>query len=142
MKNDFASEINKRIAYYRKKAGFTQEKAAAKLGIKRNTYARMERLGNPKPEMLKNIAMLYNVNINEILNGKTDIEKSEKEPVAVSEITVNRFFDSSSTSFNIFPFAPTATEVSLLKTFHILSKDHQKSTLDYINYLRNEEKKK
>ncbi len=61
------NSVNGRIAAFRKLAGFTQEEAANKLGMKRNTYARMEKYGNPSPEMLKKIADLYNISVNSLI---------------------------------------------------------------------------
>ncbi len=63
--------INRRIAEYRTLAGFTQETAAQALGMKKNTYARMERYGSPKPDMLKKMASLFGVTTELILYGKT-----------------------------------------------------------------------
>ena len=61
MKTEYATKANERIYEARKKAGFTQEAAAEKLNMKRNTYARMERLGNPTLDDLAKISDLYNV---------------------------------------------------------------------------------
>ena len=63
-------DINKRIARYRNLAGYTQERAAVALNINRNAYARMERAGSPRPEMLKKLALLYNVPAEVLLYGE------------------------------------------------------------------------
>ena len=59
--------INKRISTYRKLAGHTQQTAADALGIKKNTYARMELHGNPTPDMLVRLANLYNISVNQLV---------------------------------------------------------------------------
>ena len=62
--------ISKRIAQYRTLAGYTQESAAAALGVNKNSYARMERTGTPKPEMLKKLSALFNIPAETILYGE------------------------------------------------------------------------
>ena len=66
--------INQRIAGYRKLAGLTQAQAADLLGLKRNTYARMEKYGNPSPDMLKQIAELFRVSVATLLYGQEETE--------------------------------------------------------------------
>ena len=76
--------ISKRIARYRNLAGYTQERAAAALGINKNAYARMERNGTPKPEMLKMISDLYNVSVQALLYGENaDFGFTNDEKAAV-----------------------------------------------------------
>lgn len=81
--------INKRISTYRKIAGFTQQTAADALGIKKNTYARMELHGNPTPDMLIQLANLYKISPNLILfgsdGGQTAAMNEEKEPTRLNE---------------------------------------------------------
>ena len=81
--------INKRIAKYRTLAGFTQETAAQALGMKKNTYARMERYGYPKPDMLKKMASLFGVTTELILYGKTFLEIL-KEPTTTTYVRLEQ----------------------------------------------------
>ncbi|MBO4468432.1 MAG: helix-turn-helix domain-containing protein [Clostridia bacterium] len=62
--------VNSRIASYRKRAGLTQAEAASLLNMKRNTYARMEKMGSPSPEQLKQIAELYRISVAMLLYGE------------------------------------------------------------------------
>lgn len=90
---EMKNPINQRIAKYRNLAGYTQETAAQALGLKKNTYARMERMGNPRPDQLKEIANLYGVSTAKILFGETGVDGPEPEgpllPEQIKEFTVN-----------------------------------------------------
>ncbi len=60
-------EINKRITYYRKKQGLTQEEVAQKLGMKLNAYSRAEREGNITCEMAIKLAEIFEIDIKVLL---------------------------------------------------------------------------
>lgn len=85
--NSNINPINKRIAVYRSFAGYTQQAAAEKLGLKKNTYARMERYGNPTPDMLKKLAALYNVSVNTLLFGTDETEGENRTPSATGAVS-------------------------------------------------------
>lgn len=121
--------INKRIATYRKLAGYTQQTAADALGIKKNTYARMELHGNPTPNMLVRIAQLYSVSPNLILfgvdGGQTAAMHENSEPV--------RLFENP----QLFKAAPdlvlTVNERNCVKACRELSKEQQNEVMALIN---------
>ena len=137
MKQD-TKPINKRIATYRKLAGYTQQTAADALGLKKNTYARMELHGNPKPEILAKLAMLYNVSINLILfgvdGGQTADMQKEKEHTRLEEKP--RLFDSQKTDITL-----TVNEKNCIKACRELSKKDRDEVMAFINKLYNKSKK-
>lgn len=60
------SEIAKKLIKYRKAMGFTQQKVADILGIKRSAYGYYEIDVCPPISILKRLANMYNVSIDEI----------------------------------------------------------------------------
>lgn len=62
-----------KIKFYRTEAGLTQYKVSQLLGIKRSTYAYYE-LGKsvPKHSVLKKLAAMYKMSIDELLDAKPD----------------------------------------------------------------------
>jgi transcriptional regulator with XRE-family HTH domain len=64
------SSIMKRLRYYRKQAGFTQESAASILGIKPANYAKYERGERvPKDDKLLALAKAFGVSFNALYTG-------------------------------------------------------------------------
>jgi len=84
--SDNLETINQRVAISRKLAGFNQQDAAEKLGMKCSTYSQMERRGNISGERLVQIAKIFNVSITYLLLGEetntlhTTIEPPVPEP--------------------------------------------------------------
>ena len=137
MKQD-TKPINKRIATYRKLAGYTQQSAADALGLKKNTYARMELHGNPKPEILAKLAVLYNVSINLILYGvdggqTADMQKA-KEITRLEEKP--HPFTMQKTDITL-----TVNEKNCIKACRKLSKKDRDQVMALINRLYSESKK-
>lgn len=137
MKQD-TKPINKRIATYRKLAGYTQQSAADALGLKKNTYARMELHGNPKPEILAKLAVLYNVSINLILYGvdggqTADMQKGAE--ITRLEETPHRFA-AQTTDITL-----TVNEKNCIKACRELSKEDRDEVMAFINKLYNKSKK-
>ena len=128
--------INKRIATYRKLAGYTQQTAADALGIKKNTYARMELHGNPTPNMLARIAQLYNVSPNLILFG---VDGGQTAAMRESSESTRLFEDP-----HLFTRKPdlilTVNEKNCIKACRELSKDQQNEVMALINKFYNSNK--
>ncbi len=61
--------INKRITYYREKAGYTKRQMAEKMGLKYTTYCRMENEGKIFVENLKILADVLDVDERVLLYG-------------------------------------------------------------------------
>ena len=137
MKQD-TKPINKRIAAYRKLAGYTQQSAADALGLKKNTYARMELHGNPKPEILAKLAVLYNVSINLILfgadAGQTENMQKEKDIKRLEETP--HMFASQKTDITL-----TVNEKNCIKACRELSKKDRDEVMALINKLYSKSKK-
>lgn len=137
-----SNEINTRIAAYRTLAGYTQFFAAQELGIKRSTYARMEKYGNPTPEMLKKIADLYNVSVNKLLYGETGEEKREVSLITDPDsLKKEQILRQDSFPFgNSETFIPSHKELQIIKMYHYLPKDKQNKARDLIESLYKETK--
>ena len=121
------NDVNERIAACRKLAGFTQATAAQRLGLKRNTYARMELHGNPGAIMLMRLAELYGVSVNYLVSGEEGEAEQEIELETITEPTKSTIRFSNSINPNLMPprYTPTNTELDLIKMYHYLPKDDQ-----------------
>ena len=129
--------INERIARYRKLAGYTQQTAAEALGVKKNTYARMELHGNPTPDMLKKLAALYNVSSELILYG-ADGGKTEtaNTGIVIPVIEQQRRLSDNPPSFAREPdLVLTTNERNCIKACRNLSKDDRDKIMAFINEL-------
>ncbi len=78
--SDHEEKIGRRIARYRSLAGYTQQTAADAIGINKNSYARMERSGTPKPDVLKKLSDIFNVPVQVLLYGEVDSEITAQAP--------------------------------------------------------------
>ncbi len=124
--------VNQRIAGYRKLAGFTQAQAAELLDLKRNTYARMEKHGNPSPEMLKKLSELYRVSVSDLLYGSDSIESIRQNiPPLV--------FEQPSYS-DLLPLSNL--ETNAIRIFRNLSKENAKKIVDCFNEIYAQDKGK
>lgn len=125
--------INQRIAGYRKLAGLTQAQAADLLGLKRNTYARMEKYGNPSPDMLKQIAELFRVSVATLLYGQeeTDMYSQTNIPRLVLEQPIYN---------DVLPLS--ILETNAIRIFRNLSKEDQQKIVDCFNDIYGKSKKK
>ena len=87
-------EIANRLVEYRKRAGYSQEELADKLGISRQAVSKWERVeASPDTDNLIALANLYGVSLDELINGKKDPEpkakvEEEKEETVEPEQTV------------------------------------------------------
>ncbi len=127
MKTEYATKANERIYEARKKAGLTQEAAAEKLNMKRNTYARMERLGNPNLDDLAKISDLYNVSSDWILFGEEKPEPFAKPMRLAQEIN----------PIANLPFVISPYEIKCLKLLHLVrKKKNRDAVLKFINDIR------
>ena len=127
MKTEYATKANERIYEARKKAGLTQEAAAEKLDMKRNTYARMERLGNPTLDDLAKISDLYNVSSDWILYGEEKPEFFAK-PMRLAQET---------NPISNLPFVISPYEIKCLKLLHLVrKKKNRDAVLKFINDIR------
>lgn len=68
------NEINKRVAHYRKLAGFNQSQVAEMLGLKLSTYSQRERKGNITGDFLKKLSIIFGVKAEVLLYGEENKE--------------------------------------------------------------------
>ncbi|MBR3299898.1 MAG: helix-turn-helix domain-containing protein [Clostridia bacterium] len=120
--------LNSRIASYRKLAGFTQAQAAQLLNMKRNTYARMEKMGRPSPEQLKQIAELYRISVAMLLYGN-EIGKN-------FESRTDRIVLKQPNDNDIFPL--TTTEINAIRLIREFDEEDSKKVIDLINSIYKE----
>lgn len=73
-------QLAKNLAYYRKKAGFTQKTAAEALATKLTTISSWERgISQPSADMLVTIAMTYKVSLSDLCGFDYDMEITADE---------------------------------------------------------------
>lgn len=139
MKTEYATVSNKRLSEARKRAGYTQETAADKLNMKRNTYARMERLGNPSLEDLAKITALYNVSADWLLHGDSDCRGDSKSNYELNTKAPMRLEESGRVIANL-PFSLSPYEIKCLKLLHLVrKKQNRDAVLAFINDIRKAE---
>ena len=73
------TEIAKKLIEYRNTMGFTQQKVADILGIKRSTYGYYEIDICPPISILRKLANMYNVSIDEITGEYPDARPKEQQ---------------------------------------------------------------
>ncbi|MBR0466277.1 MAG: helix-turn-helix transcriptional regulator [Clostridia bacterium] len=122
--------ISKRLAQFRTLAGYTQKTAAEAIGMTKNSYARMERAGNPKLDLLKQLADLFHVTTNDILYGKTPFGNLQNNdtPKAFKDVGPEK------TTIDTRPdnIILTANEKNIIKLCRALNKDQRKEVVDFI----------
>lgn len=134
MKTEYASETNRRIAEARKNMGYTQQEAADLMNMKRNTYARMERLGNPTISELKMVSELFKVSADWLLYGDKGVYctfASLLQPPRRPQ----RLHSPSNPFSEYLPFLPSRSELNILKVIHILAKPDQQRVFDFVDGL-------
>ncbi len=129
--------INQRVASSRKLAGFNQQDAAEKLGMKCSTYSQMERKGNISGERLVEIAKIFNVSVNYLLLGIEDDAKPEPTPVSGQS-----GMDTAGITMVQTPIQPPVTptppviltrrEENIISIIRNLSKDRREELIKYI----------
>ncbi len=97
--NDNA-KLSERLKYYRKAASLTQQQVADALGIQRSAYAYYEiDKTSPKLPTLSNIAKLYNISIDQLVNDEdfdtlmTNRQKYDTEVTAGERLLNDSFND-------------------------------------------------
>ncbi len=139
MKTEYATVSNKRLCEARKRAGYTQETAADKLGMKRNTYARMERLGNPSFEDLSKITTLFNVSADWLLHGEDECRGDSKFNYQLKVKAPMRLAEGNGVLANL-PFSLSPYEIKCLKLLHLVrKKKNRDAVLTFINDIRKTE---
>ena len=132
-----STTINQRIAYYRKKAFLSQVEVAERIGMKGSSYSQMERRGKIPTERLLALAEVFGIVPEKLLYDEEEYnrlfsEKSLTETVLSQETFYKKpdFVDD---------FAPTNSEISLLKVYRTLS---PKDKAEVKAFVQNKWKKK
>ena len=138
--------VNQKVREARKLKKLNQRQVAEKMGMLYDTYSKKERNGKITFDWLEEFCDAIQISpsffadvfdceskpikgftfeteptVEDILYGKTG--PKNPEPVVKAE------------SEKIFDFEPTDTEISVLKTYHGLSKSKQKEVLKFMNSL-------
>lgn len=124
-------EIANRLLEYRKKSGLSQEELAEKLDISRQSVSKWERAeASPDTDNLIELAKIYGVTMDDLLNVDKPINFKEEEPVehVASKgyvIEINRDNNSHEDEDD--------NKITLKKdgVYIIYEKTHEKSQLDY-----------
>lgn len=124
-------KISKRISRYRTLAGYTQQTAAEAIGMNKNSYARMERTGNPKPDVLKKLSALFNVPVSTLLYGEGLETGGEEEATPLKDTGVTIKKDD--------PLLLTTNEKNIIKIFRSLPQKQKNDLLKQILDLKDDE---
>ena len=78
--------LGKRIIFYRKKMGLSQEKIAEYIGISRQAVTKWENdKSAPSTENLIRLAEIYKISLDDLVSDKEEIENQEMEPIAKNQ---------------------------------------------------------
>lgn len=78
-------ETANRLYEYRKKMGISQEELAAKIGVSRQAVSKWERAeASPDTDNLIELAKIYGVTLDELLQGKDDAQEPAGEPAGAA----------------------------------------------------------
>ena len=138
--------MNQKIREARKSKNLNQHQAAEKMGMLYDTYSKKERNGKitydwllkfctaleispsffsdvfvDEPKTIQKFRFETEPTVETILYGKSSTDKKEFEPAVKAETK------------KMFEFEPSDTEISVLNTYHGLSKSKQKEVREFIN---------
>lgn len=135
-------EVNERIRRLRKKSKITQEEMGEKLNMKRSTYAHIESYGNFKVEQLRIIAQIFNLTLDELIDGenyfiRSSIER-EAPPQPVLQNSPFSFQNNESDIYNIL----TEFEKKYIRKIRYLSKESKDKAYEFVCALEESEKSK
>ncbi len=137
--NKKLNDLNERIIRYRRFAGYTQETAAQALGMKKSTYANMERNGKPSPDLILKISMLFNVSVSTLFYGEQDTSKNST-PVSSGDMPI-RLNEPVILPEAEPPLILTANEKSIVKALKSFSKEDFERVRDFVNEIYQKNKK-
>lgn len=122
--------INRRIAMYRRKAGYNQADVAKLLEMSPKTYGHMERHGKISGDMLKVLARIFRVPVVWLLEGENGntvipIEPKPKQPVIEKpeEVDVE----------NTEEFKKRSTAGYIATVYEAMPSDLQLKIFDFVN---------
>lgn len=101
-------EIANRLLQYRKKHNLSQEELAEKIGVSRQAVSKWERAeASPDTDNLIILAQIYGVTLDELLQGKSEPDSREQNPVPDPDAT----------------YIPMEDKVSFKNGIHVDTKD-------------------
>lgn len=124
-------EIANRLLEYRKKSGLSQEELAEKLDISRQSVSKWERAeASPDTDNLIELAKIYGVTMDDLLNVDKPINFKEEEPV---EHVASKGYVIEINKDNNFHEDEDDNKITLKKdgVYIIYEKTREKSQLDY-----------
>lgn len=136
--------VNERIRYFRKRAGLTQADVAERMGLKLNTYSKMEREGRITVDRLLKLAQILDVDYDLLVSGKEKETKIEYIPVPINTIsqpptTLGQPIIVEGTPKSRIPeYIPTAREKATMQIIHNMPKKVQEEIYDFIEIKRKE----
>lgn len=115
--------LNEKLKCYRKAAHLTQQEVADAIGIQRSAYAYYE-IGKSTPKLpcLKNLAALYNISVDELLNSDAadKVAQLDDPDFKTEWSTSDKFNDLSD------------FEKSVVMKVRLMSKDDKNKLMDYL----------
>ncbi len=124
------NDINKRIKYFRRLAGYTQNELARLIGMKGSSYSQAEREGNITCDLLLRVAEVLNVDPEILLLGKKSVKviiakakrKPQPEPEPIEIIKDNPYL-----------IEVSSKEKNMVMIFRGLNQEQKNSVYKFIN---------
>ena len=124
--------INERVKRCRRLADLTQSQTAERMGMKCSTYSQMERNGNISANRLLQLAQIFGVDPDLLLNGEAKDEKNEiADAISNTQKPETQSFRQEVVDFTTV-FVPTNNEVNIIKIIRNLPKDKRDDIISYI----------
>ena len=144
---EFLKPINRNIYAYRKASGYTQGEVADLLGLERNTYAKLERYGNPTVDMIKKMSEAFRVPMhgffyNKSINISPIIKESAFPKKSLETKKPPPLFLNSPNVFDDSKIVPTKSEAEIIRMLRALKDDDRQDLTRTIKKIYNEKKKK
>ena len=126
-------ETANRLYQYRKKMGISQEELAARIGVSRQAVSKWERAeASPDTDNLIELAKVYGLTLDELLQGK-DEEASSEETAEAEKTTEGSSDDKADDSENVYDYETSGKGIHIdedgehvhigLGGIHVLDKD-------------------
>lgn len=126
------TDLAKNLIKYRKEAGFSQQKIADILGIKRSTYGYYEIDVCPPLGIMKKLANMYNISIDQLIANCNDIALTPRPREEFLKVA-----DAKQDILDTVISTPrkTAEETELLMLYRMLPPEEKERAKQFINEL-------
>ncbi len=122
------ANINKRITYYRKQAGYTKRQMAEKMGLKYTTYCRIEDNSKIHSEQLKKLSETLCIDVRQILYD--DYTQDDLKYIVNLEEAYKKF-----ATPNEVVIVTNENEKSLINLFRKCNSNKKYAVMEYIYYM-------